>query len=113
MSVTASLLTIQDLPTLSRLLDQAWELDIAERQQWLQTLPLEHARLKSKLQEMLAESSGVETDVFVKGASAAAETLIHERGSGTSAAWRADADIGGYRLIRELGLGEWVLYGYG
>jgi eukaryotic-like serine/threonine-protein kinase len=99
-------LTIQDLPALSRLLDEAWELDVSARQHWLQTLPPEHARLKSKLEEMLSKSAGMETDVFVKGAHDAAETLIHERGSGgASAAWQADADIGGYRLIRELGLG--------
>jgi eukaryotic-like serine/threonine-protein kinase len=106
MSVTSPALTIQDLPALSRLLDEAWELDVSARQHWLQTLPPEHARLKSKLEEMLSKSAGMETDVFVKGAHDAAETLIHERGSGgASAAWQADADIGGYRLIRELGLG--------
>jgi eukaryotic-like serine/threonine-protein kinase len=105
MSVTSPALTIQDLPTLSRLLDEAWELDVSARQHWLQTLPPEYARLKPKLQEMLSKSAGMETDVFVKGAHDAAETLIHERGSGASAAWQADADIGGYRLIRELGLG--------
>ncbi len=97
-------LTIQDLPTLSRLLDQVWELDASERQQWLQTLPPEHARLKPKLQEMLAESTGMETDVFVRGANVAAETLMQERGD-ASPAWQANADVGGYRLIRELGLG--------
>lgn len=104
MSVTTPALTIQDLPTLSRLLDEAWELDVSARQRWLQTLPPEHARLKLKLEEMLAKSAGIETDVFVKGAHVAAETLIYERGA-ASAAWQADTDIGGYRLIRELGVG--------
>jgi eukaryotic-like serine/threonine-protein kinase len=100
-------LTLQDLPTLSRLLDEAWELNPAARERWLQTLPPQYARLKPKLSEMLGEQAAMETDAFVKPASEAAGNLLDERGGveAITSIWRAGSDVGGYRLIREIGLG--------
>ncbi len=85
--------TLQDLPALYRLIDEGWDLDPAEREHWLSTLPHEHARLKQTLDEMLSRRGGVETDIFAKPLGRA------------TAAWVKGSDVGSYRLIREIGLG--------
>jgi eukaryotic-like serine/threonine-protein kinase len=95
-------LTVYDLPTLSRLLDEAWEMTPDQRQQWLQTLPPEHAHLKSRLHKMLATQAGMETGVFVKPANDAAANMLHER---SAPAWQIGSDVGGYRLLHEIGAG--------
>lgn len=100
-------LTLQDLPTLSRLLDEAWDLNDAARERWLQTLPPQYLHLKPKLSEMLHEQASLETNAFVKPASDAASDLLHDRGGAAAItpAWKVGSDVGGYRLISELGLG--------
>lgn len=85
--------TIQDLPALYRLIDEGWDLDAAARERWLSTLPPEHVRLKQTLNDMLSRRGGVETDLFAKPLSRATAT------------WVDGSDVGGYRLIREIGLG--------
>jgi serine/threonine protein kinase len=85
--------TLQDLPALYRLIDEGWDLDAAARARWLSTLPPEHERLKQTLDDMLSRRSGVETDFFAKPLGRA------------TAAWVEGGDVGGYRLIREIGLG--------
>jgi eukaryotic-like serine/threonine-protein kinase len=95
-------LTVYDLPTLSRLLDEAWEMTPDERQKWLQTLPPEHAHLKSRLYKMLATQAGMETGVFVKSANDAAANMLNDR---STPAWQIGSDVGGYRLISEIGAG--------
>lgn len=85
--------TLEDLPALYRLIDEGWDLDAAERERWLSTLPPEHERLKQTLNEMLSQRGGVETDIFVKPLGRA------------TAAWTEGSDVGGYRLIREIGVG--------
>jgi eukaryotic-like serine/threonine-protein kinase len=85
--------TLQDLPALYRLIDEGWDLDAAARERWLATLPSEHERLKQTLDDMLSRRSGVETDLFAKPLGQA------------TAAWVEGSDVGGYRLIREIGLG--------
>jgi eukaryotic-like serine/threonine-protein kinase len=100
-------LTLQDLPTLSRLLDEAWEMNAAAREHWLQTLPPQYTHLKIKLSEMLHEQASLETSAFVKPAHDAASDLLHDRGGAAeiTPAWQAGSDVGGYRLISELGAG--------
>jgi eukaryotic-like serine/threonine-protein kinase len=102
-----SSLTLQDLPTLSRLLDEAWELNAVARARWLQTLPPQYTHLKPKLSEMLHEQASLETDAFVKPANDVASDLLHDRGGATAItpAWHVGSEVGGYRLIGELGFG--------
>ncbi len=95
----------QDLPTLSLLLDEGWDLSVVERQQWLATLPPEHERFKQTLEEMLSRQTGIETDVFVKPINAVAADLFSGRASVSAPAWREGSDVGGYSLIREIGVG--------
>ncbi len=85
--------TLDDLPALYRLIDEGWDLDAAARERWLSTLPPEHERLRQTLDDMLSRRSGVETDFFAKPLGRA------------TAAWVEGGDVGGYRLIREIGLG--------
>lgn len=107
------LITLQDLPTLSRLLDEAWELNDTARERWLQTLPPQYTHLKPKLSEMLHEQASLaapaslDTDAFVKPANDAASDLLHDRGGTTTItpAWHVGSDVGGYRLVGELGFG--------
>ncbi|MBL0124488.1 MAG: serine/threonine protein kinase [Betaproteobacteria bacterium] len=98
---------LQDLPTLSRLLDDGWELSAAERKLWLATLPPEHQRFSQTLDEMLSRQAGVETDVFVKPLNHAAADFFgsSDRAAPSAPAWSEGSDVGGYRLIREIGLG--------
>jgi eukaryotic-like serine/threonine-protein kinase len=102
-----SSLTLQDLPTLSRLLDEAWELNAVARAHWLQTLPPQYTHLKPKLSEMLHEQASLETDAFVKPANDVASDLLHDRGGATAIApaWHVGSEVGGYRLVGELGFG--------
>jgi eukaryotic-like serine/threonine-protein kinase len=100
-------LTLQDLPTLSRLLDEAWELNVGARERWLQTLPPQYMHLKTKLSEMLHEQASLETDAFVKPANDVASDLLHDRGgvATITPSSHTGSDVGGYRLISELGFG--------
>jgi serine/threonine protein kinase len=98
-------ITIQDLPTLSRLLDEAWDLGAIERQQWLATLSPEHERFKPTLEEMLSRQTGVETGEFVKPINEAAADLFSGRANASTPAWCEGSKVGGYSLIREIGLG--------
>ncbi len=101
--------TIYDLPTLSRLLDEAWELDPVDRDHWLQTLPPQYAHLKARLAVMIHQQAGMETDVFVESANKAAVALLDGQINGAIApitpSWTADSHVGGYRLINEIGVG--------
>ena len=51
----------QNAAVLNRLLDQALDLEPAEREQWLAHLPEEFAALKPHLQDLLSRAAGVET----------------------------------------------------
>jgi tetratricopeptide (TPR) repeat protein len=91
-------LTATDLITLSRLLDEALDMEPAQAEAWLAALPKEHAHLRPKLQEMLAaHQADSEPDFMADGPKLAAlpdETIP-----------RVDELIGPYRLIREIGHG--------
>ena len=87
-----------DLITLSRLLDEALDLEPALAAAWLAALPEEHAHLRSKLAEMLATHLAEGHLAFMaegpKLAGSIDETVA-----------RANELIGPYRLIREIGHG--------
>jgi eukaryotic-like serine/threonine-protein kinase len=87
-----------DLSTLSRLLDEALDLPVAEFEAWLQALPAEHAHLKPQLRLMLAGRNSTSSAGFLsdgpKLAEPADESVAH-----------ANDLVGPYRLLREIGHG--------
>jgi tetratricopeptide (TPR) repeat protein len=98
MTVTAA-----ELAALSRLLDEAMDLPMGEREAWLAALPAADQPLVPMLREMLAEQSGQ------SGASHpdflnALPKLGDEAANGEELAAAGD-HVGPYRLIREIGRG--------
>jgi eukaryotic-like serine/threonine-protein kinase len=91
-------LSPSDLVTLSRLLDEAMDLEPAEAEAWLAALREEHAHLRPKLEEMLTLHRADNHPAFLaegpKLAGPFDETVA-----------RPDELIGPYRLIREIGRG--------
>lgn len=86
-----------DWVRLSRLLDEALELDPADRAQWVESLPPEHSGLSDTLRDLLLRQSGAETSEVLLQA-----PELH----GVPFAGVASGEvIGPYRLIRELGAG--------
>ena len=81
---------------LSNLLDQALDLPEFARSAWIEELDERYAGLKARLREILANQAQVETADFL-GAPVELGAL--------SAGLCADAVVGPYRLIRELGHG--------
>jgi hypothetical protein len=55
--------SLADLSTLSRLLDQAFDLEPAQAEAWLAALPEVHRHLLPQLREMLAEHRSQATPV--------------------------------------------------
>jgi len=93
--------SVADLSTLSRLLDEALELEPAEVHPWLAALPQEHQHLVPRLRGMLAEHLSGGRAEFMAGAPrldgpapAPRDTLAHP----------GDL-VGPYRLVREVGQG--------
>ena len=86
-----------DWVKLNRLLDEALELDPADRAQWVESLPPEHSGLSDTLRDLLLRQGGAETSEVLLEAPAL---------SGVPFAAVASGDlVGPYRLIRELGAG--------
>jgi len=91
-------------PAISRRLDEALSVEPRQRNTWLDSLP-EADSIKAKLRRLLADAPGVETDDFLGTlpkltlAPAAASVGLEED------AVTAGAQIGPYRLVRELGVG--------
>ena len=84
-----------DLSTLSRLLDDALELEPAQVEVWLEGLPERHRHLLPKLREMLAEHlSQGKAGFMADGPKLADDSFA-----------RAGDLVGPYRLIREIGHG--------
>jgi tetratricopeptide (TPR) repeat protein/tRNA A-37 threonylcarbamoyl transferase component Bud32 len=88
---------------LNRLLDEALDMPPADRVAWMEGLSAEFAELKPRLRELLARASSVETGDFLR-------TLPKFHVGGEDAATRgpsaqAGQQVGGYRLLRELGSG--------
>ena len=93
----------QSWAEIDRLLDEALERPMTERDAWLATLPPQFERLKPPLRELLSRAAAVETSDFLgtlprfeAGPEDAAEPASAER---------PGAEIGPYRLIREIARG--------
>ena len=88
-----------DLSTLSRLLDEALDLEPAQAQAWLAALPEAHQHLLPQLREMLAEHRSKGHAGFMSDGPKIAGGPVDETVA------RADDLVGAYRLIREIGRG--------
>jgi eukaryotic-like serine/threonine-protein kinase len=91
--------SLADLSTLSRLLDEALDLDPGQSEAWLTALPEAHRHLLPQLREMLAEHRSKRRAGFMTGGPKLASGATDE----TLA--RPDDRVGPYRLIREIGRG--------
>ena len=91
----------EEWTVISTRLDEALALPPAQHAAWLAALD-EPPALKHKLQRLLAQAPGAETDDF---APALPRLTLGPKDSPLADGVEADAVIGPYRLIRELGVG--------
>jgi len=91
--------SLADLSTLSRLLDEALDLEPAQAEAWLAALPEAHRHLLPQLREMLAEHLSPRGARFMSEGPKVAGGALDE-----SVAQPGDL-VGPYRLIREIGRG--------
>ena len=91
--------SVADLSTLSRLLDEALELEPTQAEAWLAALPEAHRHLLPQLREMLAEHRSPARAHFMSDGPKLARGAIDE-----TVALPEDL-VGPYRLIREIGRG--------
>jgi serine/threonine protein kinase len=98
-------LSKDELITLSRLLDEAWELPAEGREAWLESLVEPLRALRPRLRELLARQASVETDDFL-------DTLPKFTLAADAAEQAQPAEsvlegqiVGPYRLLREIGRG--------
>jgi serine/threonine-protein kinase len=96
--INAMSITAADWKRLSPLLDTALDLEPAQREAWLETLPSEHADLRESLAELLARRPAVETDDFLN-------RLPEFSAVPSALALAPGCAVGPYRLLRELGDG--------
>ncbi len=87
-----------DLATLSRLIDEGWDVPAAELEAWLAALPAEHAHLRDQLREMILSGPAQSQDMLARGPRLAGMDL-------DEIDVVAGDRVGPYRLIRELGRG--------
>ena len=91
--------SLADLSTLSRLLDEALDLEPAQLEAWLAALPEAHRHLLPQLREMLAEHGRQATP-------GSCPPGRSSRAAHWTKRWpRPDDLVGPYRLIREIGRG--------
>jgi len=90
-------LSREDLGALSRLLDQALDLEPAQVEAWLATLPADQAHLVPRLRSMLADRDGGTEGSFLEDGP--------RLSSGNSTLAHAGERVGPYRLEREIGRG--------
>ncbi len=88
-----------DLSTLSRLLDEALDLEPAQAEAWLTALPEAHLHLLPQLREMLAEHLSQGHAGFMSDGPKLAGGPVDETVA------RPEDTVGPYRLIREIGRG--------
>ena len=91
-------LSIADLSTLSCLLDEAFDLDAAQREAWLAALPEAHHPLRPQLREMLSAQGTPSHADFLASGPRWSDSAEPTHASGGDL-------IGPYRLIREIGRG--------
>ena len=92
-------LSLADLSTLSRLLDEALDLEPAQAQAWLAALPEAHWHLLPQLREMLAEHRSQSHAGFMSDGPKIEGAAVDETVA------RPEDLVGPYRLIREIGRG--------
>ena len=91
---------------LSSLLDAALDIDANEREAWLAGLPSDAAALREPLRTLLAQRARIETDQFLKAPDFAAALLMESaRTQLPPQELREQAELGPYRLLREIGRG--------
>jgi serine/threonine protein kinase len=91
---------------LSALLDDALDLDVSQRDTWLNSLSGADAAHTPRLRVLLAQRAQLETDDFLKAPDFAAAFRAESARRETGAVdLQAGALLGGYRLLRELGRG--------
>jgi tetratricopeptide (TPR) repeat protein len=97
-------ITPDQWPTLSSLLDEAFDLPLAARDNWLAQLAPAHLPFRPVLRDLLAKHAAVETDDFLDTLPkfTAAGNDLHRT---TPAGFESGAIIGPYQLVRELGRG--------
>jgi tetratricopeptide (TPR) repeat protein len=97
-------ITPEQWPTLSSLLDEAFDLPPEAREQWLAQLAPAHLPLQALLRDLLAKHAAAETDEFLETLPkfTAAGDDVHRRASD---GFESGAIIGPYQLVRELGRG--------
>jgi serine/threonine protein kinase/tetratricopeptide (TPR) repeat protein len=90
-------LTATDWVKLNRLLDEALDLEPAQRTDWMESLPAEYASLRETLRDLLFRQAHLETaDVLRRVPALAVEELAPVK----------DGDrIGPYRILRQIGSG--------
>ncbi len=91
--------SLADLSTLSRLLDEALDLEPAQVEAWLAALPEAHRHLLPQLREMLSEHLSPGHAGFMSAGAKLAGGAVDETVA------RAEDLVGPYRLIREIGRG--------
>jgi len=91
---------------ISVLLDAALDIDLNEREAWLQRLPSDASALKEPLRTLLAQRAHIETGEFLKAPDFAAALRVEsERSQIPPVELQAASEVGAYRLLRELGRG--------
>ena len=90
-----------DWPDINALLDEALSLPAHEHDRWLDTLAGERAQHRESLRRLLARRAAVESDDFLGAGPSLAQTVLSPATPGLA----PDVELGGYRLIRELGRG--------
>jgi hypothetical protein len=91
--------SLADLSTLSRLLDEALDLEPAQAEAWLVALPEAHRHLLPQLREMLSAHLSPGHAGFMSDGPKLAGGAVDETVA------RPDDRVGPYRLIREIGRG--------
>jgi len=90
--------------TLNRLLDQGLDQPPGEIDNWLRELPAEFAPLEPRLRELLTRTGAIETDDFLHTLPKL-DLAPGDFATTSGTAEQAGAQIGAYRLLRELGSG--------
>ncbi len=107
-SARSSLAELQaDWPAIERLLDEALDRPAAERAGWLAALPEEQRHLGERVARLLAARAGDDDDRFLGELPAlpTAASAAAAAGDGPALAAQPGAEVGPWRLLRELGEG--------
>jgi hypothetical protein len=98
-------LSKDELITLSRLLDEAWELPAEARESWLESLGEPFRALRPTLRDLLARQARGETDGFLDALPKFTVAADETEQAAQAASVREGQIVGVYRLMREIGHG--------